>query len=96
MEWPAPAVYDTGLRFDVLDGLVETLLPSWEGADPVWVWLTRPGVPEVHDVDLTWFAAAQRVLGAHGVPRAGFRAVTRTGWLDVATGESRTWTRLRL
>jgi len=94
--WPVPPDYDAGLRFDVLDALVDALLAD-RGADgPTWGWLTRPGQPVVHDHDLGWFAAAHRALGARDLAPAGFRVVTRTGWLDVGTGERRTWKRLRL
>ena len=92
--WPVPAEYDAGLRFDVLDALLE----QWDevAGGPVCVWLTRPGVPTVHDVDLEWLAAATRGCGAHEVELLTVRAVTHTGWLDVVTGEQRVWRRLRL
>lgn len=93
--WPVPASIDQGLRFDLAAALVEGLLAEWSVTTAAWAWLTRPGVPETHDQDLGWFAAAVRGFGAHGLPLAGFRAVTRTGWLDLRTGESRTWKRLR-
>jgi hypothetical protein len=93
--WPVPAAYDPGLRFDIVDALVDGLLATQPRDEPAWGWLTRPGVPEVHDCDLGWLAAAVRVFGAHGLPLAGFRAVTRTGWLDLVSGENRTWKRLR-
>ncbi len=95
LPWPVPSEYDAGLRFDVADALVEGLLTGRPEAEAVWGWVTRPGVPQVHDCDLEWFATFTRVLGVHGMRSAGFRAVTRTGWLDVASGESRTWKRLR-
>ena len=94
MPWPVPAEYDAGLRFDVADALVEALLDD-SGIRSVWVWLTRPGVPEVHDRDLEWLSAAHRAVEGHGLQLAGFRAVTRTGWLDVVSGRRRTWKRLR-
>jgi hypothetical protein len=50
----------------------------------------------LHDYDVAWHAAAQRSFGAHEVELLGFRAVTRSGWIDVRTGERRTWKRLRL
>lgn len=94
LPWPVPAEYDAGLRFDVADALVEALLDD-SGIRSVWAWLTRPGVPEVHDRDLEWLSAAHRAVEAHGLQLAGFRAVTRTGWLDVVSGRRRTWKRLR-
>ena len=93
--WPVPREYDAGLRFDLLDALVD----AWAGEHPgqtAWAWLTRPGVGELHDVDQEWHAAAVRAFGAHEVGLQGFRVVTRNAWLDVVTGEQRRWKRLRL
>ena len=92
--WPAPAAYDHGLRFDLLVTLVERWARGGHRAG--FGWLTRPGVPEVHDVDLLWLAAASRAFGARGVDLLGFLALTRSGWIDVRSGERRTWKRLRL
>ncbi len=108
--WPAPADLDQGLRFDLADALVDDLVDSWPvdswpvdswpvdswpAGSGTWGWVTRPGVPEVHDCDLAWLSAVSRALGARQLPMAGFRAVTRTGWLHVLSGEHRTWKRLR-
>jgi hypothetical protein len=92
--WPLPQEYDAGLRFDVLDALLE----QWEeaGEPSACVWLTRPGVPTVHDEDLLWLAAATHACAAREIALVTVRAVTHTGWLDVLTGESRVWRRLRL
>ena len=89
VRWPVPSEYDDGLRFDLVAGLLDHL-GCGDSIDPVWAWLTRPGVPEVHDVDLLWLAPARHAFEALGVPLAGFLAVTPAGWLDVVTGESRT------
>ena len=59
-------------------------------------WVSRPGATTLHDRDLEWYAACLQVFGAHRLRLAAFRAVTRSGWLDVATGERRVWKRLRL
>lgn len=91
--WPASAEYDVGLKFDLMAALVA----SWSCAGKdAFVWLTRPGVPDPHDADLQWLAGATRAFGAHGVGLLGFLAITRTGWLDVRSGERRVWKRLRL
>lgn len=82
---------DAGMRTDLLTRLLED--PPFVHA---WAWLTRPGVPELHDLDVAWFASARVAYAVHGRTLTGFYAVTRTGWLDVRTGESRTWKRLRL
>jgi hypothetical protein len=85
-----PAV-DAGLRTDVLCSLVGQAPPDWRTT-----WLTRPGTPELHDQDLRWLAAARTAFGVHGRPLDGFYVVTRTGWRDALTEETRVWTRLRL
>jgi hypothetical protein len=85
-----PAI-DVALRVDVVSRMLD-------GGDPDWhtAWLLRPGVPEPHDLDLEWYAAARSAFGVHGRRLDGFYVLTRAGWLDLATGESRTWKRLRL
>ena len=93
--WPVPCEYDAGLRFDVADRLVLALMEEWSDPPAIWGWVTRPGVPELHDCDLEWFAGVSRAVGAHDVVLAGFRAVTRTGWHDVVSGESFIWRRPR-
>jgi len=85
-----PAV-DVALRVDVLSSLLDHGDPEWQTA-----WLMRPGTPEPHDADLEWFAAARRAFAIHDRPLTGFYAITRYGWREVVTGESRTWKRLRL
>jgi hypothetical protein len=81
---------DWALRTDALVALLE-LAP---GAGTVW--LVRPGEPSPHDLDLAWLAAARHAFGVHGRVLGEFFALTRRGWLDVLTGESRAWKRLRL
>jgi hypothetical protein len=85
-----PAI-DEALRIDVVSSLVEQA-----PADALTAWLARPGEPLLHDLDLAWLSAASVAFGIHGRELAGFYAITRTGWLDVRTGEQRTWKRLRL
>ena len=82
---------DTALRTDVVGALVERTDSSSQT-----VWLTRAGGPEPYEQDAAWFAAARIAFAMHGRPLLGCFAVTRYGWRDVATGESRTWRRLRL
>jgi hypothetical protein len=85
-----PAV-DTALRTDVVSALLEDSPPAWRTA-----WVARPGSPEPHDLDLQWLAAARTAFGMHARPLEGFFVVTRSGWRDVLTDESRAWRRLRL
>lgn len=85
-----PAV-DAALRIDVLSALLEDSPDGWRTA-----WLARPGTPEVHDLDLQWLAAAGTAFGMHARVLDGFYVVTRAGWRDVLTDETRVWKRLRL
>jgi hypothetical protein len=50
----------------------------------------------LHDQDALWHAAAVHAFDAFRIRLDAFRVVTKSGWLDVRTGESRTWKRLRL
>lgn len=92
---PVPAgepLLDAGTRTDV----VLRLLESGAGEAAVEGWLTRPGEPLLQDDDLGWLSATLRAYGVVGRTLEGFWSVTRTGWLDVRTGERRTWRRLRI
>lgn len=82
---------DIGLRIDVVSSLVGQTSP-----ESVCAWVTRRGTPYPHDVDLEWLSATIVAFGIHGRELAGFYAITRSGWLDVRTGDRRTWKRLRL
>jgi hypothetical protein len=82
---------DASLRIDVLCRLVQDSPSSWRTT-----WLTRPGTPDRHDLDLEWLAAAQVAFAIHGRALDGCYALTRTGWRDVITEESRVWARLRI
>lgn len=86
-------VLDAGTRTEVVETLLERL-PEHEG--PPAAWLSRPGEPTIQDEDLAWHAAACRAFDVHRRPLAGFWTITRTGWLDVRTGDSRRWKRLRI
>jgi hypothetical protein len=86
-------VLDAGTRTDVVSMLLEDHGAS-DGA--ACVWITRAGEPSLQDEDLAWLSAASRAFGALDRHLDGFWTVTRTGWLDVRTGEGRTWKRLRL
>ena len=91
--WPVPDLYDGGLRLDLVDALLGR--GEGDGAGHS-VWLTRPGMPEHHDVDTSWWSSARHACSARGRTLSGFWVVTRYGWLDPGTGTSRAWKRLRL
>jgi hypothetical protein len=84
-------VLDAALRTDVLCALVERTTD-----DQRTFWLTRAGGPDAYEQDLAWSAAAHTAFAIHARPLDGCFAVTRYGWRDIVTGESRTWKRLRL
>ncbi|HET8560880.1 MAG TPA: hypothetical protein VFL69_10210 [Marmoricola sp.] len=85
--------FDAGLRTELvaqaLAGLDE---PTFAVALP---WLTRSGDLETHDADLAWCAASLAAFGRYGAAPPGFFVVTRRGWLDLLSGEARTWSRVR-
>jgi len=85
-----PAV-DAGLRIDVVSTLLLDSPPDWRTA-----WLIRPGTPEPHDLDLQWLSATRTAFGIHGREPDGCYVVTRAGWRDLLTDETRVWSRLRL
>lgn len=95
LESPRTSQLDRGLRFDLLTALLDRWRRK-EGDRPAYAWLSRQGRPEPHDEDLAWRAAAADAFEAHEVSRLGFRAVTKTGWLDPDSGERQEWVRLRL
>ena len=84
---------DASLRTDVVSALVAELDPALSSPT---VWLVRCGAPDLHDLDLRWLASARAAFSEQGRIIGGFYAITRTGWLDVDSGQSRTWKRLRL
>jgi hypothetical protein len=84
-------VMDVGLRTDVAAALLEGTDESWREA-----WVTRPGTPELHDLDLQWLAAVREAFAMHGRTLEGFWVITRFGWRDALTEETRVWKRLRL
>jgi hypothetical protein len=83
---------DAALRAEI----VLSLLAQQTWQDDAVAWVVRPGRPELHDSDLGWLSALALGFGVHGRRLEAFYAVTRAGWLDVCSGESRSWKRLRL
>jgi len=82
---------DAGLRCDLVARLLEDTDPAWAQA-----WLTRPGTVEENDLDYLWLSACRAAFATFGRELASFHALTRSGWRDVLTGDTRTWVRLRL
>lgn len=82
---------DRQVRPDYVLALLET---APEAADCVWV--SRPGETVVTDDDVAWLVAAESAFGSADRGLTGCFVITRHGWIDVRTGESRVWKRLRL
>lgn len=85
-------VVDAGTRVEVVLGLLAGL----SGEEGACAWLTRAGEGGCQDEDLAWLAASTLAFGAVARPLEAFWSLTRSGWVDVRTGESRTWKRLRI
>lgn len=81
---------DHGLRVDLLC----RLLAGHGGAATVAV--IRPGPHERRDEDMAWARAALVAADVVGVSLTTVVIVSRWGWLDLASGEQRTWKRLRV
>jgi hypothetical protein len=82
---------DAALKVDVVCALLGDSPAAWRTA-----WLVRPGTPEPHDLDLQWLAAFVTAFGILDRVLDGCYVVTRAGWRDPVSDESRTWARLRL
>ena len=89
---PHQGRFDHALRTDVvvraLDGLADT--------SDACCWVTRSGELERADADAVWFAAALAGFARHGLALPHFYVVNRRGWLDLVTGNSQVWTRVRI
>lgn len=86
---PAEHGGDHALRTDVLGALL------WRRRhEAPLVWLTRGGSLAWQDADAAWSAAWRAASSEVDVP-SRFLVVTRHGWHDPSTGETRTWKRIR-
>jgi len=87
--------WDHALRTDVLGALLDRYADGREDLSPVPVcWVTRCGSLEGHDADADWLAAARAAYAEAGLGLA-LAVVTHAGWVEPASGASRTWKRLR-
>lgn len=87
-----PQGYDDGLRTDI----AASVLRRRPGGEPGAAWLTRPGVPEPHDLDALWLPALLRALSEAGEEPRWLAVVTKAGWYAPLTGQRATWQRLRI
>lgn len=83
---------DAHLRAEVAAALLSRALL---GDDRPLAWLSRPGEPATHDVDLAWLAAASMAGGEAGLGLR-FAVLTPLGWYDPVTLTGRRWRRLRV
>ena len=80
-------------------GLLADLVAAWlqrtttEAVDPL-VWVTRTGDFVLEDADAAWLSAARSAYAEADVPLT-MVVVTRRGWWDPRSGQSRVWKRLR-
>jgi hypothetical protein len=86
-----PAADDQGLLTD----LVERAIDGLGTTDGASAWITRGGELETTDADLGWWAAAREGFARHGLALPAFVVVTRVAWVDLASGEQRSWRRVR-
>jgi hypothetical protein len=93
---------DHALRVELLNRMLadcepvppEDPLDSTGGCRQALVYV-RPGPPELGDSDVAWAAAARCQAGMTASHVERVLVLTRWGWLDMASGERRTWVRLR-
>jgi len=87
---PHETWYDAGLRADLLERALSVL----DVHEPL-VWITRDGPCLGCDDDHAWYAATLAASARLGRPTR-FYIVTRRAWLEPATGDGRTWVRIRV
>lgn len=83
---------DDGLRTD----LVAAMLRRQPEAQASAVWISRVGVPEPHDDDLTWTRPCLAAFAESGEIPRWFAVITKRGWYAPLSGETVVWQRLRL
>jgi hypothetical protein len=89
-----PSEPDAQLSLDLALVLAEQIpADAWDGL--AW-WVTRPGVPDLHEMDNRWIAATSMAAGVLARDPLPLYVITRTGWLDPRSGSARRWVRLRL
>jgi hypothetical protein len=79
---------DQALRADIVAAMLG------RRRDPPWLWLTRAGALDLHDLDVHWLTAATTAYAEAGVDLT-MVVVTRSGWRDPRSGAGQTWVRLR-
>jgi hypothetical protein len=98
-------VDDQALRVDLLSRLLATVdlpltepeprTPDRDTAPGIALVHVRPGLPDPTDSDMAWLAASRCQAGMTAVGVSSAFALTRWGWVELASGERRSWVRLR-
>ena len=86
---------DHGLRVDLLIRLLGEMSAGGPPDPRVALIHVRPGPTELADSDFAWWSAARCTHRLTAVEVARTVAVTRWGWVDVPSGQRKTWARLR-
>jgi hypothetical protein len=86
-----PEADEHGLRTDLMVRAIEGLTETTHAC----AWVTRSGDLGTTDADAAWYAAARAGFARHGLVLPAFVVVTRSAWLDLVSGEQRTWRRVR-
>lgn len=81
-----------GLRVD----LVERAIDGLERTDGALAWLTRSGDLYAGDEELAWWSAVRTGFARHGLQPVACCLVNRFGWVDLDSGQGRTWKRVRV
>ena len=79
------------LRADLVERAIDGLFTT----DGACAWVTRSGELGLVDADAEWFAAARGAFARHGLPLQAFFVLNRRGWVDLVSGETREWYRIR-
>ena len=84
---------DAALRFEIALALMERFDKQAPAGTP-WMWLTRTGAPDTHDLDLAWLSGVLAAAAAASRD-VEFVVVTRQGWYDPRSGAVQRWARVR-
>lgn len=89
--FPHGVTTESSLRSDLVERVIDGLLDPTDAC----AWVTRGGELSLADADAEWFAAARTAFARHGLSLPAFFVLNRSGWVDLVTGETRAWRRVR-
>ena len=84
---------DPALRADLVERVVDSL--AERDLRRACGWVTRPGPMRVDTRELAWFVAVTAGFARHGLVLPAFFIVGRSAWLEVRSGRTREWARVR-